>query len=57
MCRNVKDACVSAFYHNRSLPSLGYDGPFDHFAQCYLNGEVGCAAAPPPAGRVRRRSN
>jgi hypothetical protein len=31
VARNPKDACVSAFFHNRSHASLAYDGPWDHF--------------------------
>jgi len=31
---------VSAFYHNRSHATLGYDGPWEHFADQYLDGKV-----------------
>jgi len=39
--RNVKDACVSAFFHNRSLPKHNYDGPWEHFVdEMYPKGRL-----------------
>jgi hypothetical protein len=36
VARNPKDACVSAFYHNRAIPMHEYDGPWDNFCGLYL---------------------
>lgn len=39
--RNVKDACVSSFFHNRALPKHKYDGPWEHFVDvAYPHGQL-----------------
>mmetsp|Transcript_20523 Transcript_20523/g.69567 ORF Transcript_20523/g.69567 Transcript_20523/m.69567 type:complete len:304 (-) Transcript_20523:226-1137(-) len=40
VARNAKDACVSAFFHNRSIPPHHYDGPWDNFVDLYLEGKI-----------------
>ena len=38
--RNPKDACVSMFHHARAIPVFEYEGPFGHFVNLYISGEV-----------------
>ena len=40
VARNAKDACVSAFYHNRAIPGHAYDGPWENFVKVYLDGRL-----------------
>jgi len=42
VARNVKDACVSAYYQTYAFKFLRYEGTWDHFARCmYLKGLTG----------------
>jgi hypothetical protein len=40
VARNPKDACVSMFHHARAIPVFQYEGPFGHWVEMYLRGEV-----------------
>ena len=40
VARNVKDACVSAYYHNRSIPGHKYDGPWHNFVELFAEGKL-----------------
>ena len=40
VCRNVKDACVSYFHHNRLFKSFEFDSNFEVFANLYRDGTL-----------------
>lgn len=40
VCRNVKDACVSYFHHNRLFKLFGFDSNFEVFAKLYRQGTL-----------------
>ena len=40
MARNVKDACVSFYHHEKLLPHHAYTGTFESYVEFYMKGEV-----------------
>ena len=61
VARNAKDACVSAFFHNRAIPAHEYDGPWDNFVSSTKTvvsstggGLTTCAAGGRRCARPRR---
>ena len=38
--RNPKDVCVSLYHHCKGFEVFEYDGPFEEFAELFLNGKV-----------------
>ena len=38
--RNPKDVCVSLWHHCKGFSVFEYDGPFEEFAELFLQGKV-----------------
>eukprot|EP00013_Stygamoeba_regulata_P030021 CAMPEP_0177665268 /NCGR_PEP_ID=MMETSP0447-20121125/20962_1 /TAXON_ID=0 /ORGANISM="Stygamoeba regulata, Strain BSH-02190019" /LENGTH=290 /DNA_ID=CAMNT_0019171347 /DNA_START=77 /DNA_END=949 /DNA_ORIENTATION=- len=40
VARNPRDTLVSMFHHSRGFMAFEYDGPFEHFFELFLSGQV-----------------
>jgi len=43
IARNVKDACVSFYHHEKLLPHHAFTGSLDEFAKFYMKGRASCS--------------